>query len=170
MLKILGWKTTGRLPDDPKYVLIVAYHTSNWDFFYGLLLALSLRLETYWLGKHVLFQRPFTQLIRWLGGIPVDRSKTGNTVHQIVQNFNDNEKLVISMSPEGTRSRVESWKTGFYYIALKAKVPILMGFLDYKHKTGGVIRMLHPTGDINADMKVIVDFYNGVTARYPEKQ
>ncbi|MCP4678942.1 MAG: glycerol acyltransferase [Deltaproteobacteria bacterium] len=169
LLKILGWRTEGQLPDIPKYVLIAAPHTSNWDLLFTVTVAFAMRVKIYWLGKNAIFSHPFGFLFSWLGGVPIDRSKSHNVVEQSVQYFNNREEFVLTVPPSGTRRKVSYWKTGFYYIAVGAKVPILLGFLDYKRKVGGVGPVFPPTGDIEADMEVIREFYSSVTGKYPEK-
>jgi 1-acyl-sn-glycerol-3-phosphate acyltransferase len=149
--------------------VIAAPHTSNWDLPVLLSLAFALGVKASWLGKHTLFRRPFGFLFRWMGGIPVYRSASKNMVAQSVEMFRNSEKLILTIPPEGTRSKVSYWKSGFYYIALGAEVPIAMAFIDYKRKTSGVGPTLYPTGDIEADMEVIRNFYANVTAKYPDK-
>jgi 1-acyl-sn-glycerol-3-phosphate acyltransferase len=168
-LKVFGWRLEGRLPDVNKLVVIAAPHTSNWDLPVLLSLAFALGVKASWLGKHTLFRRPFGFLFRWMGGIPVYRSASKNMVAQSVEMFRNSEKLILTIPPEGTRSKVSYWKSGFYYIALGAEVPIAMAFIDYKRKTSGVGPTLYPTGDIEADMEVIRNFYANVTAKYPDK-
>jgi len=168
-LKVFGWRLEGRLPDVDKLVVIAAPHTSNWDLPVLLSLAFALRAKACWLGKHSLFRWPLGFLFRWMGGIPVYRSASQNMVAQTVEMFRDSEKLILAIPPEGTRSKVSHWKTGFYYIALGAGIPIAMAFIDYKRKVSGVGPTLYPTGDIEADMEVIRNFYANVTAKYPDK-
>jgi 1-acyl-sn-glycerol-3-phosphate acyltransferase len=168
-LKVFGWRLEGRLPDVDKLVVIAAPHTSNWDLPVLLSLAFALRAKACWLGKHSLFRRPFGFLFRWMGGIPVYRSASQNMVAQSVEMFRNSEKLILTIPPEGTRSKVSHWKTGFYYIALGAGTPIAMAFIDYKRKASGVGPTLYPTGNIEADMEVIRNFYATVTAKYPDK-
>ena len=168
-LKVFGWRLEGRLPDVDKLVVIAAPHTSNWDLPVLLSLAFALRAKACWLGKHSLFRRPFGFLFRWMGGIPVYRSASQNMVAQSVEMFRKSEKLILTIPPEGTRSKVSHWKTGFYYIALGAEIPIAMAFIDYKRKASGVGPTLYPTGNIEADMEVIRNFYATVTAKYPDK-
>jgi 1-acyl-sn-glycerol-3-phosphate acyltransferase len=168
-LKVFGWRLEGRLPDVDKLVVIAAPHTSNWDLPVLLSLAFALRAKACWLGKHTLFRRPFGFLFRWMGGIPVYRSASKNMVAQSVEMFRNSEQLILTIPPEGTRSKVSHWKTGFYYIALGAGTPIAMAFIDYKRKASGVGPTLYPTGDIEADMEVIRNFYATVTAKYPDK-
>jgi 1-acyl-sn-glycerol-3-phosphate acyltransferase len=168
-LKIFGWRLEGRLPDVDKLVVIAAPHTSNWDLPVLLSLAFALRTKASWLGKHTLFRLPFGFLFKWMGGIPVYRSASHNMVAQSVEMFRNSERLILAIPPEGTRSKVSHWKTGFYYIALGAEIPIAMAFIDYKRKVSGVGPTLFPTGDIEADMEIIRNFYATVTAKYPDK-
>jgi len=169
ILKVFGWRLEGRLPDVNKLVVIAAPHTSNWDLPVLLSLAFALKAKACWLGKHTLFRWPYGFLFRWMGGIPVYRSASQNVVAQSVEMFRNSEKLILTIPPEGTRSKVSHWKTGFYYIALGAEVPIAMAFIDYKRKASGVGPTLYPTGDIEADMEIIRNFYINVTAKYPDK-
>jgi len=169
ILKVFGWRLEGRLPDVNKLVVIAAPHTSNWDLPVLLSLAFALKAKACWLGKHTLFRWPYGFLFRWMGGIPVYRSASQNVVAQSVEMFRKSEKLILTIPPEGTRSKVSHWKTGFYYIALGAEVPIAMAFIDYKRKASGVGPTLYPTGDIEADMEIIRNFYINVTAKYPDK-
>ncbi len=168
-LKIVGWKKEGELPTEPKYVIIAAPHTSNVDLPMTLFLAFAYRAKVYWMGKETIFKKPFGAIMKWLGGIPTVRDKSSNIVQQSISQFEENEKLVMVVAPEGTRRHVNYWKTGFYYIALGAKVPIALGFLDYKRKRGGIGGLFHPTGNITEDMNEIQKFYHTVTARRPEK-
>lgn len=159
LLKIIGWKAVGEEVKQSKYVLIGAPHTSNWDFPLMLLVVLKLRLKVYWMGKHTLFPFPFSGLMKWLGGIPIDRAKSHNVVHQIVSRYGSEENFVVLVPPEGTRSKVSSWKTGFYHIANNAGVPILMGYVDAENKEAGLADFFHPTGNLDEDMKEIRAFY-----------
>lgn len=134
-----------------------------------LFIVFVLKAKIYWMGKDTIFRKPFKRFFKWLGGIPIDRSKSYNIVAQSIQQFNENENLILTIAPSGTRKRVQKWKTGFYHIANGANVPILLGFLDYRRKVGGFGPMLYPTGDLEADMKTIKKFYDGVTGKYPEK-
>lgn len=158
-LKILDWKTVGQLPEESKYVIIIAPHTSNWDVLYGVFVAFTLKLDACYMAKKELFRWPFAPLMKWLGGIPIDRTTSGHTVNQMIQKFNESERFVLAIAPEGTRRKVEYWKSGFYHIAEGAHVPILLGFLDYVGKKGGVGPRIHPAGDIYRDMQTIQDFY-----------
>ncbi len=168
-LWINGWRTTGSLPKASKLVLIAAPHTTNWDLPYMLFTAFVLRAKIYWMGKDAIFRWPFGRLFKWLGGIPVDRSKANNVVAQSIAQFAKNDSLILTVPPAGTRKRVLNWKTGFYHIANGAGVPIALGFLDYKKKIGGIGLILQPTGDIEADMTVIRNFYQDISGKYPLK-
>lgn len=168
-LKMAGWRIEGQLPDIPKFVLVGAPHTSNWDFPYCLFFIFAFKAKIYWLGKDSLFRMPFKWLFKWLGGIPVDRSKSSNVVAHSIQQFHQKDKLILTIAPAGTRKKVKRWKTGFYHIANGANVPIVLGFLDYRLKTGGIGPVISPTGDIEADMKTIRAFYDGIYGKYPER-
>jgi len=148
--------------------MIAAPHTTNWDLPITLALTFVFRIKVYWMGKDTIFRWPFGTLMKWLGGIPVDRSKTHNIVEQSVSAFQKNDHLVMIVPPEGTRKKVRYWKTGFYHIAHGAGVPIVLGYLDYARKTGGIGPVVWPSGDIDADMKIIQTFYAGITGKYPD--
>ena len=159
ILFCIGWKAKGKLPDVPKCVMIAAPHTSNWDFFYTLLIAFQFKIKIYTMGKKSLTQGLFGGIMKWLGIIPIDRSKTNNIVDLTIQQFNSCEKLIIIVPPSGTRNKVVYWKTGFYYIAQEANVPILLAFLDYRRKVCGIAPIIvFPTGDIEADMAIIREY------------
>ena len=166
-LRLTGWTLAGQLPpDQPKCVLIAAPHTSNWDLPYTLMVAFVLRLNVYWIGKSSLFRWPFGPLMRWLGGIAVDRDKSNNLVAASARAIRQTEGAVqLVVPPEGTRGKTRHWKTGFYFIALEAKVPIVLAFMDYKRKVSGLGPVFLPTGDIEADMAEIKRFYAGIKGR-----
>jgi 1-acyl-sn-glycerol-3-phosphate acyltransferase len=170
VFKLRGWRIEGQFPAIAKYVLIAAPHTSNWDFPITLSLTFALKGKIYWMGKDTLFRWPFKRVFKWLGGISVDRSKSNNLVNQMIQRFSANENLVVTIPPAGTRSNVMKWKTGFYYIALGAKVPVVLGFLDYRKKIGGIGPVFLPTGDIHADMRQIRAFYTGIYGKHPVQE
>ena len=169
LLKILGWKVSGRLPQKAKYILVVAPHTSNWDLFHGILLAFALKLDACYVAKKELFRGPFSLLMKWSGGVPVDRSSSTNFVEHVASEFEKNEKFILALAPEGTRHKMDYWKSGFYYIALNAHVPILLAFIDYERKTGGAGPLIYPTGDREKDMNIIRNFYLTVKGKYPEQ-
>ncbi len=160
-LKLAGWKVLGELPAQArKSVFIAAPHTSNWDLPYTLMVAFSLRLNIYWMGKASLFRFPFGPVMRWLGGIAVDRSKTNNLVAASAQAIMDAQgALQLIVPPEGTRSKVRYWKTGFYHIAMAAQVPIVLAYMDYQRRISGLGPMFMPSGDLEADMLKIKAFY-----------
>lgn len=166
-LGILGWKKEGDLPDAPKLVLIAAPHTTNWDLPIMLALGFLLRAKLFWMSKESIFRWPFGGLLRWLGGIPIDRSKPNGVVGQCIERFETRETLILAVPPEGTRSKVRKWKSGFYHIAVGANVPIALGFLDYKRRRGGVHGLFYPTGDYEKDLIEIQRFYAGITPKYP---
>lgn len=166
-LKLNGWTVQGELPANAhKAVLIAAPHTSNWDLPYTLMVALSLRLNIYWMGKQSIFRFPFGPLMRWLGGIPVDRSKNNSLVSASAAAIVAADGPVqLVVPPEGTRGKTRHWKTGFYFIALEADVPIIMAYMDYHRKVSGLGPVFTPSGDVEADMAVIKQFYAGVKGR-----
>jgi len=169
LLRVFGWQVEGQLPHEPKYVLIGAPHTSNWDFAVMLAVAFTLRVKPFWMGKKILFHWPLGGLTKWLGGIPIDRSQPHGVVAQSVQAYRNSDKLVMLIPPEGTRKRTAAWKTGFYYIALGAEVPIVLGFADFRRKVAGIGPVLMPSGDIQADMKIIRAFYINITGKFPHE-
>lgn len=169
ILSLAGWRTEGRLPPIPKFVLVGAPHTSNWDLPFTLLMAFALRARIHWLGKTAIFRRPFNGFFQWLGGIPVERARSDNLVEQSIRQFQRNERLILTIAPAGTRQPVLKWKSGFYHIARGAGVPIVLGFLDYRRKVGGIGPVVYPTGNIAADMESIRAFYDGVTGKNPAR-
>ena len=170
-LKLTGWKIEGSLPPEAsKCVLIAAPHTSNWDLPYTLMVGFVLRLNIYWMGKHSIFRPPFKNVMLWLGGIPVNREQSNNLVAtsaQAIQNADGPVQLTVP--PQGTRSKTVYWKTGFYYIALTAKVPIVMAYMDYSTKRAGLGPMFVPTGDIDKDMASIKAFYASFKGKNADK-
>ena len=165
ILKITGWQIQGRMPDTPRFVLIAAPHTSNWDLPFTLFVAFGLRAKIYWMGKAAIFRQPFRGFFKFLGGIPIDRSRANSVVAQSIEQFGKNETLVLTVPPAGTRKRVMYWKSGFYHIANGAQVPIVLGFLDYRRKLGGIGPLIQPSGDMEADMVVIRNFYSDITGK-----
>ena len=160
-LKLAGWRIEGTLPETArKCVLIAAPHTSNWDLPYTLMTAFVLRLNVYWMGKASIFRPPFGPLMRWLGGIAVQRDQSNNLVAGSAAALKAAQGSVqLIVPPEGTRSKTTQWRTGFYYIALGAEVPILLAFMDYTHRRAGLGPVFQPTGDIDRDMLDIKAFY-----------
>lgn len=160
-LRLAGWKVLGSLPPEAsRSVFIAAPHTSNWDLPYTLMVAFVLRLNVHWMGKASIFRFPFGRLMRWLGGIAVDRSKSNNLVAASASAITQaTGALQLIVPPEGTRSKVRYWKTGFYHIAQTAQVPIVMAYMDYTRKISGLGPVFYPTGDLEADMRTIKAFY-----------
>jgi len=160
-LKLTGWTIEGALPPEAaKSVFIAAPHTSNWDLPYTLMVAFSLRLNIYWMGKESIFRPPFRGVMMWLGGIPVNRETSTNLVAASIEAIKTAAPpLQLVVPPEATRSKTRSWKTGFYYIAAGAGVPIVMAYMDYANKRSGLGPIFVPSGDIERDMAEIKAFY-----------
>ncbi len=175
IFKLGGWKITHYLPSEiKKCVIVAAPHTSNWDFVFGMgaLKFMKLKLRFSIKKEWIIF--PFKKLFLSLGALPIDRSPKNNstektsTVDAMVHLFESRDDLKLLITPEGTRKRVEKWKTGFYYVALKANVPIALGFMDYKKRECGIDKIIYPTGDFKNDMKQVMEFYKNINAKHPE--
>ena len=166
--KLMGWKLLGNFPEVSKCVVIVAPHTSWHDFLVGLLVRKIVGLEINFIGKKSLFKPPFGWWFRYLGGTPVDRSKSHNLVSAIAEIFREKKEFRLALAPEGTRKKVSQWKTGFYYIALEAQVPIISVAFDFGKKEVKISEPFHPTGTIEADLPKILEFYKGVKGKIPE--
>ena len=169
VLHLAGWHLEGQIPNLPRFVVVGAPHTSNWDGALAIITALALRVRFRWIGKHTLFRFPFGPLMRALGGIPVNRGVRGNSVEQMIQTFNRHERLILAVTPEGTRAKVSKWKTGFYYIALGANVPLVLAYVDYPRRAVGIGPTFTPTGDLEADLKQIQAFYADKIGKHPER-
>jgi 1-acyl-sn-glycerol-3-phosphate acyltransferase len=168
--KSIGWKIEGSIPADiKKCVVVAAPHTSNYDYPITLSVFYTLGLKVKFLAKKQLFSFPLGILMRATGGIPVDRSKKNNLVGHMTNLFAENENLYLLIPPEGTRSAVKEWKTGFYRVAEAAKVPIVLGYLDYAKKIAGFGKLFYPTGNLEKDMEEIKAFYKTITPKYPAK-
>ena len=170
VLKRLGWHIINDLPDDDKYMLIVAPHTSNWDFVYGVLAKSAVGFKVNFLGKDTLFKGPLGWWFKALGGIPVKRDEKLNMVEQMVQQFEQRNKMILAMSPEGTRSRLDYWKSGFYHIACGAKVPIVMATLNFAEKEIKLGGRFMPVGDVVKDMDKIRAFFADIDGKKPKNQ
>ncbi len=170
ILRLTGWRTEVISPPPSRCVIIGAPHTSNWDFILVMMLIVVESIPIRMMGKDSLFWWPLGVFMRSFGVIPVNRRGNYNLVDQIAAKFDEYDELIIGISPEGTRSKSSRWRTGFYYIALKAEVPIVVAYFDYKNKVCGIGPDLKPTGDINADFKIIREFYSGIVGKYPHKQ
>ncbi len=161
-LRLSGWRIEGVFPEDPKYVVIVAPHTSNWDFTLGVAVVFAVELKVSWLGKHRLFKAPFKKFLHWLGGIPVDRGASHGVVGECVRAFEEAPALMLALAPEGTRKGVSQWKTGFYLIAVKAGVPILPVGFDYQEHVVRLKPLFHPTGNLEQDLPAIQALFGDV--------
>lgn len=168
LLRMVGWKLGPLIEDVPKCVICVAPHTSNWDFILGKLFYTSIGRNASFLIKSEWFFFPFNLLFNWLGGVPVDRGKRTSVTDQMVEVFKHRDNFQLAVTPEGTRKRAEEWKRGFYYIAQRADVPILMAYFDYKKKEAGFKGVFYPTGDAEKDIQAIRAYYKDVTACHPE--
>jgi 1-acyl-sn-glycerol-3-phosphate acyltransferase len=169
LLALLGWRIEGELPDCPKFVIIVAPHTSNWDFLIGILAMFAKGLRASWLGKHTVFRFPVAPVLRWLGGEPIDRTSPHGTVGTAVDLFRNRPQWVLGLSPEGTRRRVDRWKTGFYRIAVGAGVPIVPVTLDYSTRVLGVGSPIVPGPNEAVEMATLRTRFRKEMAKYPAK-
>jgi 1-acyl-sn-glycerol-3-phosphate acyltransferase len=163
-----GWSIVGEMPDLPKFVIVAAPHKTNWDLPNALAAGLHFGVRIQWMGKNSLFKWPFNSFMRWLGGIPVDRSKSNNAVSQMVEKFSAARELAVVIPPEGTRGEVTRWKSGFYYIAHGAKVPLVLAFIDYRQRKVGIAEVFHPTGNYETDLAAIQEIYASLAAPVPE--
>jgi 1-acyl-sn-glycerol-3-phosphate acyltransferase len=169
LLRMSGWRVEPDARMQPPFVFIGAPHTSNWDFVLLLGAMLVLRLDVHWMGKHTLFRFPFGGLMRWLGGIPVNRSAPQNLVAEVVAAFARDPQLIVCIPPEGTRKKVARWKTGFYRIAHGAGVPIMMTVIDAQQRSLRLLDVFHPTGDMDHDLPRIQRHYVGFGGLRPEQ-
>ena len=170
-LRLAGWRVEGALPAwADRAVVIAAPHTTNWDLPYMLAVSWVLVVRPRWLVKRELFRAPFGWVMRWLGGIPVDRSRRGNLVAEAAAQLRSADRLFLVVPPSGTRSRAPHWKSGFYHIARAARVPIVCAFLDYDRRVGGIGPVFVPSGDLGADMDRLRLFYRDVRGKYPEHE
>ena len=167
---MVGWRVEGNLPDLPKYILIGAPHTSNWDFVLFLGIIFHLRANAGFMGKAELFRNPFGWFFYWCGGIPVDRSKSQGLVEQMADACARSEKFILTIAPEGTRHEISEWKMGFYHIAKKAGIPVVMAVVDGAKKTVFVGQVFHLTEDMDADIKAIKEVFAGIVGINPRKK
>lgn len=176
IFSIFGWKLDDHLKADfRRCVMIASPHTSNWDFIFARAAFSLLRIPVRFTVKKEWMRFPFKSTMGALGAIAIDRSpkKPGDPrpsmTEAMIELFSKNKELVVLVTPEGTRSLVTKWKTGFYHVAVGAGVPVALGYLDYKNKIAGVGKIVYPSGDMHKDLKEIMDFYKNIPARYPEK-
>lgn len=170
LMRLAGWRVEGTLPNLPKYVIIGAPHTSNWDFLLFLGVIFRLKADVRYMGKAELFRNPFGWFFYWCGGIPVDRSKSTGLVDQMVDACNRSERFILTIAPEGTRHGVKEWKRGFYHIAKGAGLPIVAAKVDGKNKAMRVGDIFHLTEDMEADMKSIQGMFKGMVGVNPRKK
>ncbi len=168
VLSVMGWRIEGTPPNLPKLIIIVAPHTSNWDFVVAMAAALALDLRVHWLGKHTIFRRPFGVTLRKLGGIPVDRFARQGVVAQVVEAFRAHDRFVLGLSPEGTRKKVARWRTGFYNIARAANAPILAVALDFERKAVVIGPLFEATGNLEDDVEKMRAFFAPIKGKRPE--
>ena len=169
ILKLAGWKPEGVLPDAEKYLIVSAPHTSMWDFVIGKLFYYGYGISSKVLIKKELFVFPMNYILRMMGGIPVDRDNRTNLIQKMADLFKNKPKFILTVTPEGTREKVQYWKRGFYYIAEKAGVPLLPGYCDYHRKVIGIGTLIYPTGDVENDMVKLKSFFRGIVPKHPEK-
>ena len=169
LLFVSGWKVVGIKKYPKKCIVIAAPHTSNWDFFFGKLYAYVLGIRPKYLVKDELAFFPLNYIIRFNGGIPVDRSSSNNLVLEISNLISKSNQFILGLSPEGTRSKVLKWRTGFYYIAKTSNIPIVLTFIDFKKKEIGCYKILYDLSDFDFNMQLIEDYYKRFTAKYPDK-
>jgi len=168
LLRLCGWKTVLVWPPEPKGIILVFPHTSNWDFIIGMLFRVGHDLPANWVGKAEMFPGPFRGLLKRLGGIPVDRSRATGFIDAMVQEYGRRDWLWVGIAPEGTRSRTEYLKPGFYKLALAADIPVGFGYIDYGTRTVGIDTYVRFTGDEERDLDVMRRFYAGKRGRRPE--
>lgn len=169
-MRLSGWRVVGQLPDIPKFVLIGAPHTSNRDFILFLGVMFTLRANVHFMGKAELFRSPIGWFFYYCGGVPVDRKKSTGLVDQMVKVSNESKNFILTIAPEGTRHQVVEWKRGFYHIAKEAGIPIVFATVDGRHKQVRIGQVFHLTGDIEADMKSIQEYFAGVVGINPRRK
>ncbi len=163
------WTVFNKVPDIRKCVVIAVPHTSNWDFIYIMGAKHELNIPLSFVGKRSLFRWPFGRMMREMGGVPVDRNTSSNFVDAMVNEFDARDTFMLTIAPEGTRGKVKRWKTGFYHIAVGAKVPLVIGVMDYAKKTVGLEGAIWPTGNYEQDMAQVSEFYRTTTPKNPDQ-
>jgi 1-acyl-sn-glycerol-3-phosphate acyltransferase len=168
VLRLVGWRSVMVWPPEPRGVIIVYPHTSNWDFILGMLFKIGYGLPANWIGKTEMFPWPFTGLLKWLGGIPVDRKRATGFLDALLEEFRRRDWIWVAIAPEGTRSHADHIKSGFYQVAVAADVPVALGYIDYGSRTVGIDTYLRMSGDRETDLARIRDFYASKRGRRPE--
>ncbi len=166
-MRVTGWRITGEFPNLPQFVVIVAPHTSNWDFFVGVMAMFAIGFRGTFLGKHTVFRWPAGVAMRWLGGVPVDRASSHNVVQQTIDYFRSRPQMLLALSPEGTRKKLPAWRTGFWYVAKGANVPIVPAAFDYPAKMITIFPHVVPGDDIAADIEVLRAHFDASMAKHP---
>lgn len=169
VLSVFGWQKAGQVPRAKNIVIIAAPHTANWDFIFLLAAAYSFGISVNWLGKDSLFRSPLGPILRYLGGVPVDRSKRNNLVQSLSAQIEHGSGIALVIPPSGTRRKTEHWKSGFYRIAEAAQIPLVCGYLDYQKKEAGLGPAFLPS-DLSRDMDRIREFYEPIVGKYPENK
>ena len=169
VLSVFGWQKAGQVPRAKNIVIIAAPHTTNWDFIFLLAAAYSFGISVNWLGKDSLFRSPLGPILRYLGGVPVDRSKRNNLVQSLSAQIEHGSGIALVIPPSGTRQKTEHWKSGFYRIAEAAQIPLVCGYLDYQKKKAGLGPAFLPS-DLSRDMDRIREFYEPIVGKYPENK
>jgi len=169
LLRLFGWRVVGNPPDASHFIVSAAPHTSNLDGLLFLIATFAMGFDLHWIGKHTLFNGFWGPMLRWMGGIGIDRRQSGGMVEQVANQFRARAELVLVIAPEGTRSRTDQWKSGFYRMAQAANVPISLGFMDYASKRVGFGPTIEVSGDFEADLQRMADFYRHVKPRKPER-
>ena len=171
MMGLFGWKVEGQVPNAKKFMVVGAPHTSNLDWFVVMGSAFVLQVQISWMAKHSLFNKPWSGILRWLGGVPIDRRQAQGTVGSAVEQFNTKDELILCITPEGTRAREQGkWRKGFYYMAQGADVPVVLAAFDYGKKVVRFGPVFKPSGDVEADMPIIYTYVDGVVPRHPQKE
>lgn len=168
VMRTAGWQILGEVPDEPKMLLVGAPHTSNWDYIFTVLTMYSLGIDLHYVGKASLFDNPLGGLMRYLGGVSLDRATSQGFVDQMVEEFKQRDTFILAIMPEGTRSKVEKWRSGFYYIALGAGVPIVLVIFDYGRKIMHLGPTIWPSGDYEADLAEIQSHFAGIRGKYAQ--
>ncbi len=169
LLRLFGWTVDVQLPPAPKGVIIVYPHTSNWDFVVGYLAKVAAGVRLEWIGKASLFRWPFGALLRRMGGIPVERGAHAGVVAQLSREYARRDRIWVAIAPEGTRSRTDHWKSGFYHLALAAEVPVGLAFIDYRRRLVELRTTLLLSGDVDRDLERLRAFYRDVRGCRPEQ-
>ena len=167
VMRLGRWRCEGEVPNVPRMVVIAAPHTSNWDLIYMLAAAFQLGLSVNWLGKNSLFRGPLGAVLRYFGGLPVDRSKPNQLIVKLAGEINQRATCALVVPPEGTRAHTDHWKSGFYWIAVEANVPMVLAYLDWSTRRCGIGPTLVPTGNVADDMDKVREFYQDMRGRFP---